>query len=285
MIRTLVKWLILLALIASAVVLTVWAGQQADAALCKGVEVEVVGGDPRSVSTTQRGVYNEVLRFDSHLLRKRASSINTLALQTHLSRISNFESVHCMMTSKGNLRITVVPMIPELRVFDGDDSYYVNKDGKRIKADARFYADVPVARGHFTDRFPATSILPVVRFVRSDSALRNIVAMFEAHSPSDIMLIPRIAGHVVNFGDTLDLDRKRRALMAFYRKVMPYKGWETYDTVSVKFRGQIVASRRDKGLPQHSGVAEEEVDLEEAALAAHAAPEAESQPRTDAETN
>ena len=285
MIRTLVKWLILLALIASAVVLTVWAGQQADAALCKGVEVEVVGGDPRSVSTTQRGVYNEVLRFDSHLLRKRASSINTLALQTHLSRISNFESVHRMMTSKGKLRITVVPMIPELRVFDGDDSYYVNKDGNRIKADARFYADVPVARGHFTDRFPATSILPVVRFVRSDSALRNIVAMFEAHSPSDIMLIPRIAGHVVNFGDTLDLDRKRRALMAFYRKVMPYKGWETYDTVSVKFRGQIVASRRDKGLPQHSGVAEEEVDLEEAALAAHAAPEAESQPRTDAETN
>ena len=27
---------------------------------------------------------------------------------------------------------------------------------------------------------------------------------------------------------------------------MPFKGWNYYDTISVKFRGQIVATRRDK---------------------------------------
>lgn len=249
--------------------MTVWAGRQAQAAMCKGIEVEVKGGDPRLLSTTQKGITNEVLRWDSHLLKKRVSSINTLDLRNHLSRISNFEEVHCTMTSQGKLRITVVPMIPELRVFDNNESYYINKDGKRIRATAQFYADVPVVRGHFTDEFPAKSILPVVRFVRNDSTLRHLVSMFEANDAQNILLIPRITGHVVNFGDTLNLVNKRRALLAMYRKVLPYKGWETYDTISVRFRGQVVATLRNKSAGLHPTVNVEELDLEEAALQAH----------------
>ncbi len=93
--------------------------------------------------------------------------------------------------------------------------------------------------------------------------------MFEAKDADDILLIPRVAGHVINFGDASGLERKRRALMAIYRNVMPYKGWEEYDTISVKFRGQVVATRRDKSAAAHSAVLTEEADLEEASLAAH----------------
>ncbi len=267
--KTIVKWMILTALLTCTVILTVWAGNRAQASMCQGIEVVVEGGDPRGAARTRRGVYNEVLRFDSHLLQKRAASINTLALQQHLSRISNFESVSCLVTSQGKLRVTVVPMIPEIRVFDGNESYYINKDGKRIAANAEFFADVPVVRGRFTKDFPPTSVLPVVRFVRNDSTLKHLVSMFEAKDADDILLIPRVAGHVINFGDASGLERKRRALMAIYRNVMPYKGWEEYDTISVKFRGQVVATRRDKSAAAHSAVLTEEADLEEASLAAH----------------
>lgn len=274
--KTICKWLILIFLIAGAAVLTLWAGQQAAEAVCKGLEVVVEGGDPRLTASIRSGVTNEVLRWDSHLMRKRAAAVNTLDLQRYLSGISNFESVSCLMTSQGKLRVTVVPMIPEIRVFDGDESYYINKDGKRIDANAEFFADVPVVRGHFSRSFPAKSVLPVVRFVRRDSTLRHLVSMFEAHGPDDILLIPRVTGHVINFGDTLDLDRKRRALLAMYRRVMPYKGWETYDTISVKFRGQVVASRRDKSLTLHATPDDEEIDLEEASLQAHSGVQAHS---------
>lgn len=278
--KTIAKWLTLITLLTCAVVLTIWAGNRAQASMCKGIEVVVEGGDERTVARTQRGVYNEVLRFDSHLLNRRASSINTLALQQHLSRISNFESVNCLMTSKGKLRVIVVPMIPEIRVFDGDESYYINKDGKRIGANAEFFSDVPVVRGKFSKDFPPTAVLPVVRFVRNDSVLKHLVSMFEAEDADDILLIPRIAGHVVNFGDTLNLDRKRRALLTMYRKVMPYKGWENYDTISVKFRNQIVATRRDKGRLNVAEEELEEVDLEEATLP-EVAPRQEAKPETD----
>ena len=31
---------------------------------------------------------------------------------------------------------------------------------------------------------------------------------------------------------------------------MPIKGWNYYDTISVKWRGQIVATRQEKSLPE-----------------------------------
>ena len=79
--KTIVKWMILTALLTCTVILTVWAGNRAQASMCQGIEVVVEGGDPRGAARTRRGVYNEVLRFDSHLLQKRAASINILALQ------------------------------------------------------------------------------------------------------------------------------------------------------------------------------------------------------------
>ena len=52
-----------------------------------------------------------------------------------------------------------------------------------------------------------------------------------------------------------------------YHKVMPYKGWDEYDTISVRFRGQIVATRRDKTLLNHGPATDDnEVDPEEATL-------------------
>ena len=93
---------------------------------------------------------------------------------------------------------------------------------------------------------PPQSVLPVVRFVQNDPLLSDIVAMYEVIDKDNILLIPRITGHVVNFGDTTRLAEKRRMLLSAYRNIIPYKGWDEYDTISVKFKGQIVASRRDK---------------------------------------
>ena len=66
----------------------------------------------------------------------------------------------------------------------------------------------------------------------------------------DIILVPVIRGHVVNFGDTSLIADKFARIKSFYNNVMPVKGWDYYESLSVKWRGQIVATRYDK--PQAS---------------------------------
>ena len=84
-------------------------------------------------------------------------------------------------------------------------------------------------------------------------------------SRGDIIIVPTIRGHVVNFGDTSMVADKFDRLRRFYRGVMPTVGWETYDTLAVKWRGRVVATRRNKalGASMLSAVVEEFDDIDD----------------------
>ena len=131
---------------------------------------------------------------------------------------------------------------------DGDQSYYVNRFGKHMSATASYHADVPVVQGHFTLQYPATRLLPMIEYVEADSLLSSLVTMYTMRDSNNIFITPAIHGHVVNMGDCDNFEAKFRKLKLFYRKVMPAKGWENYDTISVKWNYQVVATRRQKAV-------------------------------------
>lgn len=269
--KTIAKWTVLVVLIAYAIGMTVWAHQQAARHICTGIDVNIKGTSMAD-SVTRQGVMAELSRYPAKIVGAPFNTINTLQIQRYLQGFSNFEDVECLMSSQGRLMVNIVPMIPEIRVFDGNASYYVNKDGKRIESNAEFFADVPVVVGRFSRSMPPSYVLPVTRFIASDSLLSHLVGMVKVVDKDNILLLPRFEGQVINFGDTSRLAAKRRSLATAYHKILPYKGWEYYDTISVKFKGQIVATRRDK-TPLHPVIpADDEIDPEEAALPQEAAP-------------
>lgn len=263
--NTILKWLLLTFLLTYVVVAAIWANGEAMRHSCRGVEV-VIEGATSADSITRSGVLSELSRYPKRIVGTPIETVNTKEIVDYLSRLSNFESVSCVFDTKGMLSVRVVPMVPAIRVFDGDKSYYINKDGKRIESKANFFVDVPVVSGRFTESFTPVDVLPVSRFVENDPVLGKLVGMIEAVDADNILLVPRIQGHVVNFGDTTRLGEKRQALLTLYRKVIPYKGWEAYDTISVKFKGQVVATRRDKSRSDHGAIYEEDEDPDETTL-------------------
>lgn len=243
----------------------VWSNAQASRNVCKGIEV-VIDGNGQAAAITKENVMEVLSGYPSPIVGRQLYQINTKEVGDYLMGFNNFETVGCIITSKGNLKVSVTPMIPAIRVFDGDKSYYVNKDGKTMTALPGFHVDVPIVTGKFSGRRRPESVLPVVNYITADSLLTNLVGMIKVADNSDILLIPRIRGHVINIGDTSRLDEKKRAIVTAYRNILPYKGWETYDTISVKFRGQIVATRRDKAPLYQEHPIEEIADIEEDAL-------------------
>lgn len=260
-----VKWILLAALLAYATTMAIWANREAQLHLCTGVEIKV-DGSPAMDSVIRHGVSEELARYPKKIVGVPAHQINTSEIEQFLSKYNNFESVNCLVSPRGKLVVNIVPLIPVMRVFFDDNSYYINKEGKHVVSNAEFFSEVPIVSGSFNRNFKPQSLLPVVNYIRKDALLSELVSMIVARDADNIILVPRIRNHVINFGDTTRLDEKKRALTLFYRQVMPYKGWEEYDTISVKFQGQVVATRRDKTRLNHAESYEEEVDLEEATL-------------------
>ena len=263
--KTPLKWVLLTLLLLYVGVMFVWARAEASSHQCKGIEVEIDGtGQVASISNES---VLEVLRgYKGDIVGAPLHTINTLAIADYLRQFNSFESVDCILTTQGNLKVRVVPMMPALRIFEGDRGYYVNKDGKRMAALPGFHVDVMMVSGRFNDKFRPESLIPIANFIQQDSLLNALTGMIVANDPENVIIVPRIKGHVINIGDASRLPEKRNAIITAYKNILPYKGWETYDTISVKYRGQIIATRRDK-TPLFTPVEIDEAeDLEESAL-------------------
>lgn len=230
------------------IVVGVLSSAMSSSRLCTGITIVVHDTAQYKFVTPEELAY-ELGALPSNALKIPVDRINVDSLERVLAACDKIESVNVNILTDGHIYIDVIPMHPVARIFDPDgNSYYINRTGKRINADARYHLDVPVVYGNFTKRMPATSIIPLIDYINADSLLTSFVSMIKIDSPTDIILVPVIRGHVINIGDTLDYEDKFRRLKAMYRNVMDVRGWEYYDTISVKWNGQIVASRRDKTL-------------------------------------
>ena len=190
------------------------------------------GIDPDSLGNCLRS------RFDLYALEKR------------LTDSDKIQRANASILSDGTLLVEATPMEPVARVFEyGLPSYYINGKGKRISAELRYHLDVPVLVGRFDSVNPPRRLLTLLNYIADHPEAGALVATVTQETDGNIIIIPNIVGHVINFGDTSMIDDKFRRLRTFYRHVAPVKGWEAYDTVAVRWRGQVVATRRDKALP------------------------------------
>lgn len=184
--------------------------------------------------------------LSTRITKTRRSDINTMHLENKLRAHDNIEDAHIVVLGNGTMLVNVVPMQPVARIFVGDSSYYINAEGKRISANARCHVDVPVVTGYVTDTKDVASLLPMFRFFKSRPEYNAYVTQVDLAQNGDICIIPAVAGHIVNLGDTSIIADKMARLQQFYKQVMPNRGWEYYDAVSLKWRGRVVATRATK---------------------------------------
>lgn len=233
-----------------------WSRISAKTERCAGMEngrVEVV--DPNHYGfITSKEITAEMLGWLPDSIRGlNWAQFDLNQLQDRLNGLDKIERAEVVRLSDDCLRVRVWPMKPVARIWPSHGrSYYVNRDGKRILASAKYHIDVPQVRGDFDSIRPETTILPLLDDLAADPDMEQMVTMIDATDSVNVMLMPAVRGHVVNLGRPENVALKLSRLKKFYRQVMPVKGWEFYDTLSLKWRGQIVATRRNAKLPDLS---------------------------------
>ena len=245
--KRLIQYSILAVLAVALTVGILWAREKSRGELCTSVDVEVVNADSTSFVTPQ-GVLTDLKGQGIKLVGKHMGDINASDIEEALKVSPYLENADIVKCQDGKVLIRVSQLVPVVRVFDGEDSYYMNRAGKRMAATTYYHCDVPVVQGHFTRKYPATRLLPLIDYVENDSLLRSLVTMYQVRDTNNIIIVPELSGHVVNIGNADGFENKFAKLKQFYTQVMPKRGWNTYDTISVKWNHQIVATRRVKAV-------------------------------------
>lgn len=199
---------------------------------------------------TGADISQECGALHDRIASERRADINVADIERRLMKMSVVERANVTALNDGSLSIKVTPMEPVARIFEpGGASYYINAEGKRVPANARYHVDVPIVVGNL-DRHDInpTDLLPMLSYIAGDPTINALVSTITVSDRGDILIVPVIRGQIINFGKPTDFEDKFSRLKTFYKEVSPVKGWNTYDTISVKWAVQIVASRRDKSL-------------------------------------
>ncbi len=218
-------------------------------AVCSNMTINLVNSDKNDFVTVKE-LSHEINDIPATVSGKKLSDINTDEIEKVLNSIDKVESASCVVYNNGSILVDVIPMKPVARIFEEKESYYINIQGKKMMADMRYHIDVPVISGKFDSTFTAKSILPVIDYISKDETWSSLISMVDAKSSKDIILVPMIRGHVINFGSVDNIPNKFGRLRQIYKEVIPLKGWEFYDTISVKWDNQVVATRRKKKVPE-----------------------------------
>lgn len=243
--KKILQYVLVLSLVGLLSAAAVWADMQHGTHKCRGVRIEIVNEDSVAFVTRQ-GISRELNEVGLYPVGRRLSVIDTDSIERRLSESEFMEDVECFFDVDDVLVIRARQLVPVMRVFDGESSYYVNREGKRMSAQGRYHVDVPVVEGHFTDSFKPTALLPMIEYVDADEALSSLVTMYVVRDSCNICFVPSIVGHIVNMGDGTGFKSKFAKLMLFYKEVMPVKGWGTYSEISLKWDHQVVATLRGK---------------------------------------
>ena len=243
--KKILQYTLVVLLLAGTSAATVWADMHARTRVCRGVRIHILN-ESQLKFVTKQSILAGLNKANLNPEGMSVGDIDTDLIERYIASSEFMEDVECYLNENDYFVIEARQLVPVMRVFDGDRSYYVNREGKRMSAVKSFHVDVPVVEGHFTGRWTPTRLLPVLDYVAHDEALNELVTMWVVRDSCNVCFVPSIRGHIVNLGYIDGYKSKFAKLMKFYKEVLSVKGWETYSEINLKWDYQVVGTLRDK---------------------------------------
>jgi cell division protein FtsQ len=126
---------------------------------------------------------------------------------------------------------------------------YISAYGDVLPVSKNFTARVMLVSGPWTDNpdllnlgtTPSgRSMLELIGFIIDDPFWKSQIAEIYVDKKDEITFYTQVSKQCIEFGKPENIELKFKKLRIFYKEILPAKGWNTYERVSLKYTNQIV---------------------------------------------
>lgn len=178
------------------------------------------------------------------------------------------ERADVYMSINGVIDIEIEQRIPILRIINSaGENYYMDSQGKLMPWSPNFTPRTLIAAGNINEKYHEwcktnidqiinndtlkTSTLlddlyALTRFILANKFWQAYTEQIFVNEKGDIELVPKVGNHKIIFGNADEIPEKFWKLKVFYKEGLNYTGWENYDTLNLKFKNQVVCTRKIK---------------------------------------
>ena len=177
-----------------------------------------------------------------------------------ISRAEVFRTVY------GEIGVNVEQRRPVMRIINPNgDSYYIDANGQVMPLSKKYTAHVIIVSGNLNEPYmdhvgenlrsnlskadkSTGELLPdlyrLVQFINGSKFWKAQIEQIYINQKKEIELVPRVGNHTIILGSVDDLREKFENLEAFYEQGLSKYGWNKYKTINLKFKNQIVCTKR-----------------------------------------
>lgn len=212
---------------------------------CKEVVVQVMDSTDREYVSPPEVM--KLLQLNNlNLVGQRLGQIRYRRVEYVVSVMRMVRRVECFSTNSGKVFVRVWQYSPILRVMQEQGNFYVDATGQRLEISLNSAANVLVASGSIRDSAHIRRLYRMALLLRQDPFWEaQIVQIFQKPN-GEWLLIPRVGDYDIEFGLPNEVEDKLARLKLFYQKALPKAGWEKYSSISVKYRKQIICTKKEE---------------------------------------
>lgn len=215
----------------------------------KGLEVKL--NDEQAYSFLQQKDIETLLLKNRHIdLGKASIASLDLKLMEDIALTNPWVAkADIYVDNRQVLSVNILQREPIARIFDlNGASYYMDSTLHTMPVSAGYayaapvFTNVPVLRQDSMNRVLQSKIARVSKVLQQDSFWQAQITQVAVQPDQTFVLIPLMGNQSILLGDTSRIEDKLKNLMAFYKQVSGKIGWDKYETLDLRFKGQVVAS-------------------------------------------
>ena len=172
------------------------------------------------------------------------SDVNTEKIEQELLKNEMIANVEAYKTPSGIVKMEVMQKIPIIRIMSVTGSYYVDNMGTTMPISRRYAAHVPLASGFVEKEFAVTDLYKFALFLQENEFWNDLIEQIYVFQDQEVELIPKVGNHRIMLGTIDDFRDKLDKLKLFYEQAIPKVGWEKYSVINLKYKNQIVCTKK-----------------------------------------
>jgi cell division protein FtsQ len=163
-------------------------------------------------------------------------------LERRLNSNKMIEKSDVFVSIDGVLKAVVKQKTPVARVFDGNDSFYIDYEGGVMPLSNNFTARVPLVSG-MINRNNTEKYAQLFRVIYDDDFLKkNIIAVEIMHN-GRLKMLNRNYKYEIDFGNSADMEQKFKDYKAFFQKAVLDSSLYKYKKIDLRFTKQVVCTK------------------------------------------
>ncbi|MGL2966586.1 cell division protein FtsQ/DivIB [Flavobacterium sp. XGLA_31] len=160
-------------------------------------------------------------------------------LEKSVNQQDMIQKADVFVSVDGVLKAVVQQKTPIGRVFDETGSFYIDSEGNSMPLSENYTARVPLISGEI-NVVKKEKLSEVLRTIDRDEFLKKNIIGVQVLPNGSLMMANRNYDYRIDFGRTINIDRKFKNYKAFFQKAVLDSTLDKYRVINLKFTKQVV---------------------------------------------